>query len=97
MLGKFTDCRKFEQVRKRNFRLQELLQIRMHGHQEQRITAEVEEIVVESDILDFQNALPELRECALEFATGNAFKRGCPCGSEFQVGESRTIYLAVFR
>src|SRR6267143_6587087 len=97
MLSKFENRGELDQVRTRNFRLQELLQIRMHGHQEQRITAEVEEIVVESDILDFQNALPELRKCELEFAAGNTFKRGCRFESEFQVGESRTIYLAVFR
>ena len=72
MMSEFADRGKLEQIRKWNFLLQDLLQIRVHGNEEQGIAAEIEEVVVEAHVLNIQNALPELCERALEFATGNS-------------------------
>src|SRR6267378_8309845 len=66
---------KLEQIGDRNLCLQRFLQIGMHGDQQQRIAAEIKEILVQPYLWDFQDALPELCEGALQLAFGNALFR----------------------
>src|SRR6202158_2149328 len=97
MVGELAHGGKFEQVSQGNFCLQDFLQIGMHSDQAQGITTKVEKIVVEPDVRNSQDALPEFRQCAFELAARKPNWRGPLFRSYLQLGEGRTIHLSVLR
>ena len=64
----------------------------MHGEKEKGITAEIKEIVVQSDALELQNALPELREDAFDIAVENWF--GCGLAVRTWCPRSVTLFTS---
>ena len=59
-----------EQVDHRNLRLQDFLQVRVDGDEQQRITAEIEEVVVQTYTLQAQDAPPDVDKRLFELGLG---------------------------
>ncbi|MNO91516.1 hypothetical protein D3C76_830620 [compost metagenome] len=66
MLGELRQIRRREQIAHRQLKLQLLAYTGDHLQHQQRMAAELEEVVVATDFLDLQHGLPDLRELRLQ-------------------------------
>ncbi len=96
-LGHLRDRRRFEQAAQRHLHVERLPHPRHHARREQRVAAEIEEVVVDAEVLDAEyfRLRPDLAEQTLDGGSRRLVLVGV--AACFDVGEGLAIDFAVHR
>ena len=90
MLAERADGGELKQVGNWNLALQRLLQTGMHPHDGQRVGAQVEEVVVESELRHVESALPQVLQRFFQWS-GRGLSRLRALGSRHWCRQRRAI------
>ena len=67
MLGQAAHCRELEEIGNRNFPFESLLQRLVYEHEQQRVTAKLEENVVDANLVQLKKLAPDCRDRMFEW------------------------------